>query len=135
MRHSVFIAAMVWVCLASIGCSDDPASLHVGMSHDDAIRTLESIGAEDVSSGMQVALPEGQDLDSLREGIWAIDGYEVTLETTFTDGKLSAMNVWDATIPQDRYHALMEHRRIERIDFAGDGKTYEMDVIEVIPAS
>lgn len=114
------------------GDSDERASdyaIELGMSRAEVLAVMDALKADDFSGGMQVR--RFVDTPPVTQWMWYVASYEVNLEAIYEDDKLTTLNYWDATIPQDRYLALKEHASVNRIDFHGAGMTYDVEVIEI----
>lgn len=102
------------------------------MSKELVVCVLNELDAEDFSSEMQVATPEGGRREDLKEWMWRLDDYKVELGTYFEDGKLVGMEFWDATWMEPIYHHAQQYCYINRITFDRIAPTYDVDVIEVV---
>lgn len=121
------------------------AALQVGMPQQEAVDLLHKLGAEDFSMQMSVMIVrEGSPDDpenfvasppepgELKEWMWSVPGCRVTLETVYKDGKVAAIHFWDQTRMKPVYHHAQPYERIQRIVFAGDNTTYDVQVIEAV---
>ena len=121
-------------------------TLTLGMDRDCVEDLLRNIGAEDISAGMStytviVPYPEGTtsadypDADPVNEfnptGMWHLSTIDLTVETKFTDGKLSQINTWDWTGREmDRYHDFLEYDSVSELSIPVTQGAYSSEVIE-----
>lgn len=98
--------------------------IKLGMSKEAVSENLIAIGADDISSGMQATADAPKS-----DWMWTLSSPEVSIETLYTNDKLSTLHVWDWTDRQmTSYHHTLTHDEVDSLTLHGNG-TFESNVI------
>lgn len=116
-KLTLILILIVSTILSGCGSLNDKSPkrviIQLGMDNAIVLEKLESLGARDIGNGMQVMEREPE---KLKNWMWHLKEYNLTLETIYSDGKLITLNYWDWTNRAlTSYHHTMEYHELSEL--------------------
>lgn len=127
IRTLLAVLLLAGVIAAIVASRYSPIKLKLGMDRSYVETLLQRSGAQDISDGMStytVTVPYADgtiptnppEPEFNPTGMWHLNSINLTVETEFTNGKLTDINVWDwSGREMDRYHHCLEYDSVSEL--------------------